>query len=108
MGITEDYRVFIKTPTGRHKSHPMTKIDSILYTARYLDNIQALECLTNGCWLKTKCRFTGDADYYKRYWIVVSIPYTEITIKKESTGSMPVEDFERLLKYIKDNYHEKF
>lgn len=108
MGVTEDYRVYITTPSSRYKSHPLSKIDSILYVAKYLDNIQALDCLTNGCWLKTKCYFTGDEELYKRYWIVIPIPYTEIMIKKESKGSIPMENFERLLEYIKENYYEKF
>ena len=108
MDITRDYRVFIKTQSGAVKSHRMTKIEAILYVAKYLDNLRALECLDTGCWLKTTSPLTGCVEHYKRYWIVLPIPYTEIMIQKTTKGSIPMEDFERLIKYIKENYHEKF
>lgn len=107
MGVIENkYRVIIETNSQKNMSHPLSMIGAIEYTLDYLSNIHAAECIDNGEWIITQCACIPNTLFCKRYVIIISIPYTKITIKKESRGSIPKDMFNRAIKIIKEDYYE--
>lgn len=102
-----EYRVYIKTPQHKYKSHKMDMLSAIKYVADYLDNIQAIDCLDKGHWVYTEFVLIENITFCKRYIIELNIPYTKITIKKENKGSIDTELFTTALKFIKEKYYER-
>lgn len=103
MGL-EEYRVRVYTPQFKYVSHPMTMLDAVKYIAEYLNTIKAIDCLVCGNIIPTTCVFTGDKVYYKKYEIVVHIPYTKLVLKKQSKGSFDRSELLQTIKYVKEEY----
>ena len=105
MGV--GYRVFIETPSRWHKSAQFDAVEAIKYVAEYLLNLHALNCLDCGTFIKTTCALRPNETFCKRYVIILNVPYTKITIKKETKGDIDREVFMDLITTIKEMYDER-
>ena len=105
MGI--GYRVFIETPSRWHKSAQFDTAEAIKYVAAYLLNLHALNCLDCGKFIETTSALSPNETFCKRYVITLNVPYTKITIKKETKGDIDREVFMDLITTIKEMYNER-
>ena len=105
MGV--GYRVFIETPSRWHKSAQFDAVEAIKYVAEYLLNLHALNCLDCGTFIETTSALRPNETFCKRYVIILNVPYTKITIKKETKGDIDREVFMDLITTIKEMYNER-
>ena len=105
MGV--GYRVFIETPSRWHKSAQFDTVEAIKYVAEYLFNLHALNCLDCGKFIETTSALSPNETFCKRYVITLNLPYTKITIKKETKGDIDREVFMDLITTIKEMYNER-
>ena len=105
MGV--GYRVFIETPSRWHKSAQFDAVEAIKYVAEYLLNLHALNCLDCGTFVETTCALRPNEIFCKRYVITLNVPYTKITIKKETKGDIDREVFMSIITIIKEMYDER-
>jgi hypothetical protein len=82
----------------------MTMLDALMYMADCLKSIKALDCFDCGNIIPTTCVFTGDVVYYKTYEIVVHVPYTKLTLKKQTKGSFNRNELIENIGKIKELY----
>lgn len=109
MGVRIDteYRVFVETPYRQHKSAQLDVVEAIKYAAKYLYNLHAIDCLDCGKFVKTTSALRPNETFCKRYVITMNVPYTKITIKKETKGDINREIFMDIISIIKDMYNER-
>ena len=105
MGI--GYRVSPPTPYRRHKSAQFDTAEAIKYVAEYLLNLHALNCIDCGTFIETTSALSPNEIFCKRYVITLNVPYTKITIKKETKGDIDREVFMDLITTIKEMYNER-
>lgn len=71
-----------------------------------LDAVNAACCIEDGFFVTTKNPFNGEL-LVKRYQVGVGVPSTTFTIKKMDKGSIDIDEFMAVLKYVKENYYNE-
>lgn len=71
-----------------------------------LKNVNALHCYDRGDFITTINKFDGEI-FHKRYVVNLICPYTTITIKKRTKGSIDIVEFWRTLNFVKEEYFER-
>lgn len=107
MGLDKHYRLIVKQ--GKNiidKSANLDMYGVIVQLLNHLIKMNALSCADSGVFMVTRHPITKEVSV-KRFLVTVNIPYTELLVKKEDTGSINEEMFLSTLKYIKEKCYER-
>lgn len=102
MGV-KNYRVKTTTSFSSFKSPPQTIYCALNLFLRILQQYNALDMFDSGEFVVTYNPFSQEIRY-KRYKVTINVPYTEIEIMKTDKGSIDFEEFQSVLKRIKEVY----
>lgn len=106
MGLKKEYKLIIKTQSQTYKSVRMDLYGVCVLFLNHLSIYKSLDEYNKGDFIITYNPFTQEA-VIKRYKLIVLAPYTEIEIKKLSSGTINPEDFMKSLEYIKESYYNE-
>ena len=107
MGVDKEYKLHI-TSHGKtiSNSRLLTLFDVLKELLLNLQQLNALDCCETGEFITTQNPYNKEF-VVKRYAVTITVPYTTLTVRKTSKGSINKEQFMSTLKYIKELYYER-
>lgn len=106
MGVKKNYRVVVKTPFQKYKSQRYDMNRGIELFLKILNQYGLICDYDKGEFVITPNPFTNEI-LYKKYRIIINVPYTELELIKLDKGSINLEELTSTIKTIKEVYYNE-